>query len=80
MDILFRRIINGYLNRKEDYPMSAAEYNLLPYIFIAQVYNNNLDLSQNYAGVPLTLKARATARNMTIAERMRKYASYRTTK
>jgi hypothetical protein len=79
MDILFRRIINGYLNRKEDYPISAAEYNLLPYIFMTQVYNN-LDLSQNYAGVPLTLKARAAARNLTIAERMRKYASYRTTK
>ena len=79
MNILFQRIINGFLNRKEDYPISDSEYNLLPYIFRVQS-SNNLDLSQNYNGVPITLPARAAARNMTIAERMRKYASYRVTK
>lgn len=78
MNILFQRIINCYQNRRYNYTISEADYNLLPYIFRVKDHND-LALSQEYAQECIKLPARANAKNLKFAERMRRYASYRTT-
>jgi hypothetical protein len=79
MNVLFQRILNGYLGRSEFTPITGSELNLLPYVFLVSDFNS-LDLSSDNSGIPIQLPARAGARNMTLAERMRSYSSYRVTK
>lgn len=80
MNSLFLRILTGYLGRTKRKVMQDIEYyNHLPMIFRAKDYNN-LDLSQDYEARTIILPARANARNMKLAERMRRYATYRVTK
>lgn len=54
------------------------DYNHLPMIFRVKE-KNNLDLSANLAGEEVIFPARANAKNLKLAERMRTYASYRPT-
>jgi len=79
MNPLFQRILNAYLQREGTYSLYETDYNLLPLIFPVAT-RNNLDLSKDYETEAIYLPARANAKNITIAERMRAYAQYRTTK
>lgn len=79
MTSLFQRIINAYLRRSQSFPISTEEYNFLPLIFRVQA-RNDLDLSEDYVNEPVFLPARASARNLQLAERMRRYTAYRPTK
>jgi len=80
MSPLFLRILDGYLGRtKRKITQDAEYYNHLPMIFRVKDYNN-LDLSQDYKARSIILPARANARNIHLAERMRRYATYRVTK
>lgn len=76
MNSLFRRILNAYLQREGTYSIHSVDYHLLPLIFPVAT-RNNLDLSRDYETESIILPARASAKNITIAERMRYYATYR---
>jgi len=61
------------------YGTSTSDYNQLPMIFRIK-QKNNLDLSIDLAGAEVLFPARANAKNLKLAERMRQYASSRTTR
>lgn len=54
------------------------DYNHLPMVLRVKA-KNNLDLSMDLAGEEVIFPARANAKNLKLAERMRTYASYRPT-
>lgn len=79
MNTLFQRILNAYLQQPGTYSIHANDYNLLPLVFRVQE-RNNLDLAKDYEDQAIILPARANAKNLTLAERMRCYALHRTTR
>lgn len=83
MNKLFLRILNVYLGKirttEQGFSLANEYYNHLPMIFRVKAHND-LDLSKDYETQKIILPARANARNMKLAERMRRYATYRVTK
>ncbi len=74
IDIFISTILSGYTNETGE-----SRYNLLPMVFRVKD-RNNLDLSSDLSGQEVIFPARARAKNLKLAERMRTYASYRPTR
>lgn len=71
-------MIDVFITTVLAYYSEFNDYNYLPMVLRVKD-KNNLDLSADLAGEEVIFPARANAKNLKLAERMRTYASYRPT-
>ena len=79
MNVFFQSIINAFRNRIAARRLGEDDYHLLPYVHRIKD-RNDLDLSDDNDDTDIVLPARAIAKNLLLAERMRRYATHRATK
>lgn len=79
MNQLFQSLINAFRDRVASRRLSEADYHLLPYVHRVKA-RNDLDLADDNDDIDIVLPARAIAKNLLLAERMRRYATHRATK